>query len=511
MLNISPAETEKLQARIIVIGAGGAGCNAINNMIDKKLPGVQFISMNTDTQSLSKSHAPTKIQLGQDATQGLGAGANPDVGRAAALESESKIQAELKGAHMVFITAGMGGGTGTGSAPVIARLSKDMGILTVGVVTKPFKFERQRRADIAESGIRELQQFVDTLIVIPNENLFRLNDGPTTMIDAFAHADDVLLSGVRGVTDLIVQEGRINLDFNDIKTVMKEMGKAVMGTGEASGENRAQVAAEQAINNPLLEDISLKGASSLLINITSGTDDVTLDETNEAVNIITKEASEDALVIFGLTVSEELGDKIRISMIATGVESDYAPSPTSGGGTSRGFSAGSPTAAGEPKGKKSEPQVSPAPAMAAPNAAAAPRVVQPEGISAATVAPQPVQATNPQISPTLESPPTARMAPKTVSEATVAPVSGSEPEGLFASQQSAATPVASERPAIPPRQQGFIPPMPQSTPPSAAPAVTPTPPSSAAALSSLRQQNPSQPEAEQNKPVYSNIPRFLRR
>ncbi|NQY81704.1 MAG: cell division protein FtsZ [Alphaproteobacteria bacterium] len=321
MLDISPAEIEKLQARIVVIGAGGAGCNAINNMIEKKLPGVQFVAMNTDTQSLGKSVATTKIQLGIEATEGLGAGSNPDVGRAAALESEQKIQTVLKNAHMVFITAGMGGGTGTGAAPVIARLSREMGILTVGVVTKPFKFERKRRAEIAETGISELQQFVDTLIVIPNENLFRLTNGPTTLTDAFGHADDVLLSGVRGVTDLIVQEGRINLDFNDIKTVMKEMGKAVMGTGEASGENRATDAALKAINNPLLEDISLRGASSVLINITSGID-VTLAETNEAVNCITEEVSEDALVIFGLTISEELGDNIRISVIATGVDAE---------------------------------------------------------------------------------------------------------------------------------------------------------------------------------------------
>ncbi len=326
MLDITPAEIEKLQARIVVIGAGGAGCNAINNMIEKKLPGVQFVAMNTDTQSLGKSMATTKIQLGVDATEGLGAGSNPDVGRAAALESEQKIQTVLKNAHMVFITAGMGGGTGTGSAPVIARLSREMGILTVGVVTKPFKFERKRREEIAETGINELQQFVDTLIVIPNENLFRLTNGPTTLTDAFSHADDVLLSGVRGVTDLIVQEGKINLDFNDIKTVMKEMGKAVMGTGEASGENRAKEAATKAINNPLLEDISLRGASSVLINITSG-NDVTLVETNEAVNCVTEEVSDDALVIFGLTLNEELGDNIRISVIATGVDAEAGPKP----------------------------------------------------------------------------------------------------------------------------------------------------------------------------------------
>ena len=326
MLDVAPAEIEKLQARIVVIGAGGAGCNAINNMIEKKLPGVQFVAMNTDTQSLGRSMAPTKIQLGVEATEGLGAGSNPDVGRAAALESEQKIQTILKNAHMVFITAGMGGGTGTGSAPVIARLSREMGILTVGVVTKPFKFERKRRAEIADTGIDELQQFVDTLIVIPNENLFRLSNGPTTLTDAFSHADDVLLSGVRGVTDLIVQEGKVNLDFNDIKTVMKEMGKAVMGTGEASGENRAKEAATKAINNPLLEDISLRGAKSVLINITSG-DDVTLTETNDAVNCVTEEVSEDALVIFGLTINEELGDNIRISVIATGVDIDGAPAP----------------------------------------------------------------------------------------------------------------------------------------------------------------------------------------
>lgn len=324
MLNITPAEIEKLQARIVVIGTGGAGCNAINNMIEKKLPGVQFVAMNTDTQSLGQSRAESKIQLGVEATEGLGAGSDPDVGRAAAIESEQKIQSVLKNAHMVFITAGMGGGTGTGSAPVIARLAKEMGILTVGVVTKPFRFERKRRAEIADEGIRELQQFVDTLIVIPNENLFLLVDGPATLNDAFSYADDVLLSGVRGVTDLIVKEGKINLDFNDIKTVMKAKGKAVMGAGEASGENRAVEAATQAINNPLLEDISLRGASSVLINMTSG-NDVTLKETDDAVNCVNAEVSDDALVIFGLTIDEELGDALRVSVIATGVEAENLP------------------------------------------------------------------------------------------------------------------------------------------------------------------------------------------
>jgi len=305
--------------KISVIGVGGGGTNAVNNMIAMDLQGVDFIVANTDAQSLVNSMASRRIQLGPHITQGLGAGAKPEVGQAAAEEAADELYDALEGAHMVFITAGMGGGTGTGAAPVIARMARERGILTVGVVTKPFAFEGSRRAKAAEQGIAELIPHVDTLIVIPNQNLFRLANDRTSWKDAFKMADNVLYMGVRGVTDLITVPGEINLDFADIRTVMREMGKAMMGTGEADGEGRAIRAAEAAINNPLLENTSMAGASGLLINITGG-DDLTLFEVGEAADRIREEVDDDANIIFGTAIDHTLAGRIRISVVATGID-----------------------------------------------------------------------------------------------------------------------------------------------------------------------------------------------
>jgi cell division protein FtsZ len=318
-----------LAPKITVIGVGGAGGNAVNNMIQSHLEGVEFIVANTDAQAMAQSRADRRIQLGDQVTQGLGAGARPDIGRAAAEETLEEIISQLGGSNMVFITAGMGGGTGTGAAPVIAQAAREHGILTVGVVTKPFHFEGQHRMRLAEAGIEELSQYVDTLIIIPNQNLFRVASEKTTFADAFKMADDVLYSGVRGVTDLMIMPGLINLDFADIRTVMSEMGKAMMGTGEASGEKRAMEAAEAAINNPLLEDISMKGARGVLINITGGMD-MTLFEVDEAANRIRDEVDPDANIIFGSTFDEKLQGKMRVSVVATGIDAaaQVMPKPT---------------------------------------------------------------------------------------------------------------------------------------------------------------------------------------
>ena len=319
-INLSVPQTmQELRPRITVVGVGGAGGNAVNNMINSDLDGVDFLVTNTDGQALAHSLASRKIQLGTAVTQGLGAGSKPDVGRAAAEESIEAVMSELADCNMVFITAGMGGGTGTGAAPVIARAARERGILTVGVITKPFDFEGQRRMAQAEAGIAEMQSFVDTLIVIPNQNLFRLANERTTFADAFHMADTVLHQGVAGVTDLMIKPGQINLDFADIRAVMSEMGKAMMGTGEASGEGRATQAAEAAINNPLLDDISMHGASAVLINVTGGMD-MTLFEVDEAANRIRREIDSDAVIIFGSTFDEKLEGVMRVSIVATGIE-----------------------------------------------------------------------------------------------------------------------------------------------------------------------------------------------
>ena len=312
---------ETLKPKITIFGVGGAGGNAINNMIRSNLEGVEFVAANTDAQALQNSLAQNRIQLGLKVTRGLGAGSFPDRGRLAAEENIEEIERYLEGNNMVFIAAGMGGGTGTGAAPVIAKLARERDILTVGVVTKPFQFEGKYRMETAESGIEELKKHVDTLIIIPNQNLFRIANEQTTFESAFKMADDVLHAGVRGVTDLITMPGLVNLDFADIRTIMTKMGKAMMGTGEASGENRAIEACEAAISNPLLDDISIKGAKGVLVNMTGGPD-MTLFEADMAVNAIRKEVDPNANIIFGSAFNEDMKGKIRISVVATGIESD---------------------------------------------------------------------------------------------------------------------------------------------------------------------------------------------
>jgi len=326
-LNLSiPRDDSELKPRISVVGVGGAGGNAVNNMIRSSLVGCEFLICNTDAQAMAQSLAERRIQLGIGVTRGLGAGSRPDVGRAAAEEAIEEIMQALSGSNMVFITAGMGGGTGTGAAPVIARAAREAGILTVGVVTKPFHFEGSHRMRLAEAGMQELQKYVDTLIIIPNQNLFRVANERTTFADAFKMADDVLHSGVRGVTDLMVMPGLINLDFADIRAVMGEMGKAMMGTGEAEGDRRAIDAAEAAISNPLLEDVSMKGARGVLINITGGPD-MTLFEVDEAANRIREEVDPEANIIFGSTFDEKLSGRMRISVVATGIDVATAVQP----------------------------------------------------------------------------------------------------------------------------------------------------------------------------------------
>jgi cell division protein FtsZ len=325
-LNLTMPETTELKPRITVIGVGGAGGNAVNNMIGAHLEGVEYVVANTDSQALGLSMTDRTIQLGANLTQGLGAGSRPEVGNAAALEAMDEIMDHIQGSHMVFITAGMGGGTGTGAAPVMAQAARNAGMLTVGVVTKPFHFEGSNRMKIAEEGIRELQNHVDTLIIIPNQNLFRVANEKTTFADAFEMADDVLYSGVRGVTDLMVMPGLINLDFADVRAVMGEMGKAMMGTGEAEGEKRALDAAEAAIANPLLDDVSMKGARGVLINITGGMD-MTLYEVDEAANRIRDEVDSDANIIFGSTFDEALAGRMRVSIVATGIDAESLSAP----------------------------------------------------------------------------------------------------------------------------------------------------------------------------------------
>jgi cell division protein FtsZ len=318
-INLTIPDIQELKPRITVFGVGGAGGNAVNNMIDARLMGVEFVVANTDAQALTRARTPNRIQLGHSITEGLGAGARPEVGQAAAQESQPEIIEFLEGAHMVFVAAGMGGGTGTGAAPVIARTARERGILTIAVVTKPFHFEGQRRMQLAETGVQELRKHVDTLIVIPNQNLFRVANERTTFAEAFQLADQVLYSGVRGVTDLMVMPGLINLDFADVRTVMAEMGTAMMGTGMGEGPNRALDAAHGAIANPLLDIVSMRGARGVLINITGGFD-MTLYEVDSAANEIRAEVDPNANIILGSTFDEELEGRIRVSVVATGID-----------------------------------------------------------------------------------------------------------------------------------------------------------------------------------------------
>ncbi|MEM7441856.1 MAG: cell division protein FtsZ [Pseudomonadota bacterium] len=394
MINLTiPMNDAQLRPKITVVGVGGAGGNAVNNMIRSNLEGVEFVVANTDAQALAGNTAERKLQLGVGITQGLGAGSRPDIGRAAAEEAIEEISAYLDGSHMVFITAGMGGGTGTGAGPVIARAAREMGMLTVGVVTKPFHFEGAHRMRLAEEGLKELQQYVDTLIIIPNQNLFRVANEKTTFADAFKMADEVLDSGVRGVTDLMVMPGLINLDFADIRTVMAEMGKAMMGTGEGDGERRSITSAEAAISNPLLDDVSMKGARGVLINITGGMD-MTLYEVDEAVNRIRDEVDPEANIIFGSTFDEKLEGKIRVSVVATGIEADAQASPRPNVTSLNLVSERRPMTAGEPAASD---RPATAPAASFPQSigraasAAAPAMVAAEAEPAPT--PKPVAAT----------------------------------------------------------------------------------------------------------------------
>ena len=325
-LGVADTTVTQLKPRIAVIGVGGGGGNAVNNMISQKLEGVDFIVANTDAQALAHSSASRKIQLGLEITQGLGAGARPEIGKLAAEEAREEIAKELEGVNMVFITAGMGGGTGSGAAPVVAHIAKEKGILTVGVVTKPFSFEGRKRMETAESSLANFINEVDSIIVIPNQNLFRIADKNTTLADAFLLADNVLYSGVRSITDLMMMPGLINLDFADVRNIMQDKGKAIMGTGEAEGENRAQEAARQALSNPLLDDCTMHGAKGVLINIT-GSSDITLMEIDEAASIIKEEVDDNANIIFGSSYDETLSGKIRVSIVVTGIE-DGTPQKT---------------------------------------------------------------------------------------------------------------------------------------------------------------------------------------
>ena len=320
-ISIEFADDAEMQARIKVVGVGGGGGNALNTMIHSGLEGVEFIAANTDMQALEANLAPTKIQLGPALTKGLGAGANPEVGRKAALEDVQRVSEALEGADMVFITAGMGGGTGTGGAPIIAQIARDLGALTVGVVTKPFLFEGKRRSRNAEDGIDLLGESVDTIITIPNQKLLNLETEDMSLLEAFRRADDVLVQAVRGISDLITHSGMINVDFADVKTIMSSMGRALMGTGYGKGERRAMIAAEMAINSPLLDEVSVEGATGILINFTAGPD-VGLRELNEAASLVQQEAHEDANIIFGLVTDMDMGDVVKVTVIATGFDQD---------------------------------------------------------------------------------------------------------------------------------------------------------------------------------------------
>ncbi|MEO1200590.1 MAG: cell division protein FtsZ [Pseudomonadota bacterium] len=411
-INLTTPDITELKPRIIVFGVGGAGGNAVNNMITSGLNGVDFVCANTDAQALASSSAGRVVQMGTKITEGLGAGSQPEVGRAAAEECIDEINDHLQGTHMVFITAGMGGGTGTGAGPVIARAAREMGILTVGVVTKPFQFEGQRRAKLAESGIEELQKSVDTLIVIPNQNLFRVANEQTTFADAFAMADQVLYSGVACITDLMVKEGLINLDFADVRSVMRGMGKAMMGTGEASGDNRAVMAAEAAIANPLLDETTMNGARGLLISITGGRD-LTLYEVDSAATRISDEVDPECNVILGATFDESLEGVVRVSVVATGIDANAVTISQEAKRVEEDFSqlANRLRAAATPEKAAPQPAVKPVIETALP---AKPAVETPQPVTAqapinppmpvAPVAPQPgapAAATQPAAAPTV--------------------------------------------------------------------------------------------------------------
>jgi len=400
-IDFLPPEVDELTPKITVVGVGGAGGNAIANMIRADVQGVDFIVANTDAQALKQSSAGHRIQLGAKITQGLGAGSRPEIGRAAAEETIDSVQKALEGAHMVFIAAGMGGGTGTGAAPVIAKTARDMGILTVGVVTRPFAFEGKRRAASAEAGINELQKYVDTLIVIPNQNLFLIANANTTFKEAFEMADEVLQQGVRGITDLMVMPGLINLDFADVRSVMQEMGKAMMGTGEAEGDDRALIAAQKAIANPLLDGVSMNGAKGVIVSITGG-EDMRLLEVDEAANHIRELVDPDANIIWGSAFNPELEGKIRVSVVATGIDADaQAVAAPRAAEQPRVFSFSTPrrTTAAEPAPvAASEPEAAPV-AEEAPLAPPVPEAYEPVAEAPAPLSPPIPEAYEPEPQP----------------------------------------------------------------------------------------------------------------
>ena len=461
-INLTPPDVRELRPRITVFGVGGAGGNAVNNMITAGLQGVDFVVANTDAQALTMSKAERIVQMGTQVTQGLGAGSQPDVGAAAAQEVIDEIKDHLTGANMVFVTAGMGGGTGTGAAPVIAAAAREQGILTIGVVTKPFHFEGRRRMQSAEQGITELEKVVDTLIVIPNQNLFKIANEKTTFADAFKMADDVLHMGVRGVTDLMVMPGLINLDFADIRTVMGEMGKAMMGTGEAEGPDRSRVAAESAISNPLLEDHSMKGAQGVLINITGGLD-MTLHEVDEAANRIREEVDGDANIIFGSTFDATMQGRMRVSVVATGIAAIASQQPAP---NYLSLDMNRPVQTGQPA--LSRPVAPPVGRFAMPAAAAAPVPMMPAAPVAAPIAPPVTVVPPPPPAPIVEPAPVvavappvpvpaptmiAESAPMPVLVAVAAPVeapvaAAPAPALVAAAPAPAPTPAAAQRPLV---------------------------------------------------------------
>ena len=416
-IHLSAPRATELKPRIVVFGVGGAGGNAVNNMIEAGLEGVEFVVANTDAQQLQFSRTEQRIQLGVGITMGLGAGAHPEVGMTAAEESSGIIGEHLEGAHMVFITAGMGGGTGTGAAPVIAKCARERGILTVGVVTKPFTFEGRHRMRLAEAGISELQRYVDTLIVIPNQNLFRIANERTTFAEAFGMADQVLHAGVRSITDLMVLPGLINLDFADVRSVMSDMGKAMMGTGEAAGEDRALLAAQNAIQNPLLDETSLKGAKAVLVNVTGGLD-MTLHEVDEAANAISSEVDPEANIIFGAAFDPSLEGKLRVSVVATGMDGVALQTPMNAP-TARAASP-APTFG---LGYASRPETAPRPADPAPQV--------------------PLSAVMPQVVTHVERQPDMRIEPRP------APVSPTVQRSSLFEERPAPQVVTPSRPATP--------------------------------------------------------------
>ena len=457
-INLSMPATKELKPRIVVFGVGGAGGNAVNNMIASQLGGVEFVAANTDAQALNMSLTERRIQLGVALTQGLGCGAKPDIGRGAAEESMELIAEHLQGCHMAFVAAGMGGGTGTGAAPVIARAAKELGILTVGVVTKPFSFEGSQRMKLADAGIRELQQYVDTLIIIPNQNLFRIANEKTTFADAFKMADNVLQSGVRGITDLMVMPGLINLDFADVRAVMSEMGKAMMGTGEADGDHRAIEAAERAIANPLLDDISMKGARGVLINITGGSD-LTLFEVDEAANRIREEVDPEANIIVGSTLDPNMDGRMRVSVVATGIDAAQQINPEPKLRLITPATAAQPRPAVQPliASAALAPKAA-APVMAAPAQVAAPAA--PVAAPAAAVAPEFAQAREAvAAAPVLD--------PASLIETPVAAPAVAEAIAPLAQPMVAEAPASAQAPA--PAAMVFAPPVQQAAPMAQAP------------------------------------------